>query len=107
MNLPEAAAGRLEEMGDFKNRRKWGRDHHPYGYSVWMAGGGVRGGQTYGETDEFGYRAVVNRTKVSDYHATILHLLGLDHEELDYRHNGRSERLTDVYRAQVIRELVG
>lgn len=96
-----------ELRGKDAGRGNEGRDHHPYGYSVWMAGGGVRGGQTYGETDEFGYRAVVNRTKVSDYHATILHLLGLDHEELDYRHNGRSERLTDVYRAQVIRELVG
>ena len=95
-----------ELRGKDAGRGNEGRDHHPYGYSVWLAGGGIRGGQTYGETDDFGYRSVVNRTKVSDYHATILHLLGLDHEELGYRHNGRDERLTDVYPAQVIRPLV-
>jgi uncharacterized protein (DUF1501 family) len=83
-----------------------GRDHHPYGFSVWMAGGGVQGGQTYGETDDFGYRSVVNRTKMSDHHATILHLMGLDHEELVYEKDGRDEKLTDVYDARVIRELV-
>ncbi len=83
-----------------------GRDHHPYGFSVWMAGGGVKGGQTYGETDDFGYRSVVNRTKMSDYHATILHLMGIDHEELVHEKNGRDEKLTDVYDARVIRELV-
>ena len=83
-----------------------GRDHHPYGFSVWMAGGGVQGGQTYGETDDFGYRSVVNRTKMSDYHATILHLMGLNHEELVHEKNGRDEKLTDVYDARVIRELV-
>ncbi len=83
-----------------------GRDHHPYGFSVWMAGGGIRGGQTYGATDDFGYRAVENRTKYSDYHATVLHLLGLDHENLVHEHNGRNERLTDVYDAHVIQDLL-
>ena len=61
-----------------------GRDHHPYGFSVWMAGGGIKGGQTYGATDDFGYRSVTNRTKYSDYHATVLHQLGFDHKELVY-----------------------
>ena len=83
-----------------------GRDHHPYGFSVWMAGGGIRGGQTYGSTDDFGYRSVVNRTQYSDYHATVLHQLGFNHKELVYEHNGRNERLTDVYDAHVIRDLI-
>ena len=95
-----------ELRGDKAKRGNEGRDHHPYGFSVWMAGGGVKGGQTYGATDEFGYRAVERRTQMADYHATILHLLGLDHEDLTYDHNGRSERLTDVYKAQVIPELI-
>ena len=84
-----------------------GRDHHPYGFSVWLAGGGIKGGQSYGATDDFGYRAIENRTKVSDLHATILHQMGLDHEALTYRHNARDERLTDVYDASVIDPLVG
>ncbi|MFP6621395.1 MAG: DUF1501 domain-containing protein [Pirellulaceae bacterium] len=95
-----------ELRGSGAKRGNEGRDHHPYGYSVWMAGGGIKGGQTYGETDDFGYRSVVNRTRLSDYHATILHLLGLDHEKLDHEHNGRSEKLTDVYEAQVIKQLL-
>ena len=84
-----------------------GRDHHPYGFSVWLAGGGVRGGQAYGTTDDFGYRSIENRTQTADLHATILHPLGLDHEQLTYTHNGRDERLTDVYEARVISELIG
>ena len=88
------------------SKQNTGRDHHPYGFSVWMAGGGVKGGQTYGATDDFGYRSVENRTQTADYHATILHLLGLDHDDLSYDHNGRSERLTDVYKARVIPELI-
>jgi len=95
-----------ELRGNAAKRGNEGRDHHPYGYSVWMAGGGIKGGQTYGETDDFGYRSVLNRTKLSDYHATVLHLLGLDHEKLDHEHNGRSEKLTDVYEAQVIKPLL-
>jgi len=83
-----------------------GRDHHPYGFSVWLAGGGIRGGQAYGATDDFGYRAIAHRTQTADLHATILHQLGLDHERLTYSHNSRDERLTDVYHAEVIRQLV-
>jgi hypothetical protein len=74
-----------------------GRDHHPYGFTMWLAGAGVRGGLVYGATDEFGWDAVENRVHVHDLHATILHLLGLDHEKLTYRHAGRDYRLTDVY----------
>ncbi len=83
-----------------------GRDHHPYGFSIWLAGGGVRGGQVYGATDDFGYRAVINRTQTADLHATVLHLLGLDHESLTFAHNSRDERLTDVYKARVIRDIL-
>ena len=83
-----------------------GRDHHPYGFSVWLAGGGSRGGQAYGATDDFGYRAITNRTQTADLHATMLHLLGLDPERLTFSHNSRDERLTDVYKARVINELL-
>jgi hypothetical protein len=74
-----------------------GRDHHPFGFTMWLAGGGVRGGLAYGATDEFGWEAVENRVHVHDLHATILHLLGLDHERLTYHFAGRDYRLTDVY----------
>lgn len=74
-----------------------GRDHNPQGFSIWLAGGGIRGGMTYGATDEFGYRAVENVVSVHDLHATMLHLLGIDHERLTYRWSGRDVRLTDVY----------
>lgn len=74
-----------------------GRDHNHHGFSMWMAGGGVRGGMTYGETDDFGFKAVSDKVHIHDLHATILHLLGLDHERLTYRHAGRDYRLTDVY----------
>jgi hypothetical protein len=73
-----------------------GRDHNPWGYSVWLAGAGVKGGFAYGATDAVGLRAAENKVHVNDLHATILHLLGLDHELLTYFHNGRDERLTDV-----------
>jgi hypothetical protein len=73
-----------------------GRDHNPYGFSIWMAGGGVKPGITYGATDEFGYYAVEDRMHIHDLHATILHLLGIDHEKLTYFHSGRNFRLTDV-----------
>jgi hypothetical protein len=85
---------------------KDGRDHHPYGFSVWLAGGGAKGGQTYGATDDFGYRATVDRCSVADLHATMLYLLGLDHKRLTYKHHGRDERLTDVYEAKVLRPLL-
>jgi uncharacterized protein (DUF1501 family) len=73
-----------------------GRDHNHYGFSVWLAGGGVKGGTVYGATDEFGFRATEQPVHVHDLHATILHLLGLDHERLTFRYAGRDFRLTDV-----------
>ena len=76
--------------------KKPGRDHNHYGFTVWMAGGGVKPGFAYGETDDFGMRAVQNRMHVHDLHATILHLLGLDHQRLTFRHSGRDFRLTDT-----------
>ena len=74
-----------------------GRNHNPYGFCMWMAGGGVKGGMSYGETDDFGFEATVHRAHVHDIHATILHLMGLDHERLTYFHQGREESLTDVH----------
>ncbi len=82
-----------------------GRDHNHLGFTMWLAGGGVKGGMTYGATDEFGFRAVENRVHVHDLQATALHLLGLDHERLTYRHSGRDFRLTDV-EGSVVRELL-
>jgi hypothetical protein len=83
-----------------------GRDHSPRGFSTWLAGGGVKGGTAYGATDEFGYAAVENRVHVHDLHATILHLLGFDHERLTYFHAGRQQRLTDVS-GRVVEAIVG
>jgi uncharacterized protein (DUF1501 family) len=82
-----------------------GRDHNPAGFSVWMAGGGIKGGQVIGATDEFGYHAAVDPHPVNDFHATILHTLGLDHTKLTYLHNGRQFRLTDVA-GNVIQQMV-
>ena len=73
-----------------------GRDHSPYGFSIWLAGGGIKGGQVIGATDEFGYRPAVEPHSINDLHATVLHKLGLDHTQLTYFHNGRMQRLTDV-----------
>ncbi|MEP6754437.1 MAG: DUF1501 domain-containing protein [Chthonomonadales bacterium] len=74
-----------------------GRNHNPYGFTTWMAGGNVKGGTSFGETDEFGFAAAVNKTHMHDIHATILALMGMDHTQLTYFHQGRDERLTDVY----------
>jgi hypothetical protein len=82
-----------------------GRDHNHYGFTTWLAGGGVKGGQVYGATDDFGFKAVENRLHIHDLHATILHLLGFDHERLTYRHAGRDFRLTDVH-GQVVKALI-
>jgi hypothetical protein len=82
-----------------------GREHHPFGFSMWLAGGGVRGGLAYGATDEFGWHATENRVHVHDLHATILHLLGLDHKKLTYRYSGRDFRLTDVH-GQIVRDIL-
>lgn len=74
-----------------------GREHHPFGFTMWLAGGGIRPGMVYGETDEYGWHAIRDKVHVHDLHATMLHLLGLDHKKLTYRYSGRDYRLTDVY----------
>jgi hypothetical protein len=94
------------EFGRTPHAQGSGRDHNNKGFSLWMAGGGIRGGQTYGATDELGYEAVENPVQIHDWHATILHLLGLDHEKLTYRHAGRDFRLTDV-KGNVVTQIIG
>lgn len=82
-----------------------GRDHNPGGFTVWLAGGGVKPGLAYGETDEFGHAAIANKVHMHDLHATILHLLGIDHEQLTYRYAGRNFRLTDVH-GRVVKDII-
>ena len=82
-----------------------GRDHNNHGFSVWLAGGGVQGGMAYGATDEFGFAAIENKVHVHDLHATLLHLMGIDHEKLTYRYSGRDFRLTDVH-GRVVKEIL-
>ena len=82
-----------------------GRDHNHWGFTMWLAGGGVKGGMTYGATDEFGFQAAENRVHVHDLHATLLHLLGFDHERFTYRYAGRDFRLTDVH-GHVVRDII-
>ena len=82
-----------------------GRDHNPFGFTMWMAGGGVKGGMTYGATDEYGYKAIENKLQMHDLHATILHLLGMDHTKLTFRYSGRDYCLTDVH-GHVIKEIL-
>jgi hypothetical protein len=83
-----------------------GRDHNPWGYSVWLAGGGIKGGMAYGATDPVGLRAAENKVHVHDFHATLLHLLGLDYHELSYFHNGLDERLTGPAEVRVVEEIL-
>ena len=82
-----------------------GRDHNPFGFSLWLAGGGAKGGTIYGQTDEFGYKAIENKAEIHDLHATMLHLLGLDHTRVTFRFSGRDMRLTDVH-GHVIHDVV-
>jgi hypothetical protein len=82
-----------------------GRDHNNLGYTIWMAGGGVKGGLAFGATDEFGHKAVENPVHIHDWHATILHLLGLDHQRLTFNYGGRDFRLTDVY-GKVVKPII-
>jgi hypothetical protein len=82
-----------------------GREHHPFGFTMFLAGGGIKGGMTYGSTDDFGWHAVENRVHVHDLHATILHLMGIDHEKLTYRYSGRDYRLTDVH-GRVVKDIL-
>ena len=82
-----------------------GRDHHPFAFSIWLAGGGVKRGHVHGKTDDFGYGVVEAPVHVHDLQATILHLLGVDHERLTYRQSGRDFRLTDVH-GRVVNEIL-
>jgi hypothetical protein len=88
------------------SRENYGRDHHPRCFTMWMAGGGAKGGTIYGETDEFSYNIVKDPIHIRDFHATILHLLGFDHERLSFKHQGLDQKLTGVEPARVIRELI-
>jgi hypothetical protein len=83
-----------------------GRDHHPNAFTMWLAGGGIKGGVTLGESDEFGFNVVQDRVHVRDLHATILHLLGLDHTKLSVKFQGLDMRLTGVEPARVVKELL-
>jgi uncharacterized protein (DUF1501 family) len=84
------------EVGGGAGPTQNGRDHNPFGFTVWLAGGGIKGGMTYGATDDFGFKAIEKPVHVHDLHATILHLMGIDHTKLTYRYSGRDFRLTDV-----------
>jgi len=93
------------ELGTQGGGATLGRDHNHWGFSLWMAGGGIKGGTIYGATDKFGFKAVENPVSVHDLHATILHLLGIDHKRLTYRYAGRDFRLTDVH-GQVVKDVI-
>lgn len=92
-------------QGDINNKPKWGRDHHPYAFTLWMAGGGVKPGMTYGESDDIGFNVAKDPVHVHDFQATLMHLLGLDHEKLTYKFQGRHYRLTDVH-GQVVKGIL-
>jgi Protein of unknown function (DUF1501) len=91
---------------DAGGRTKAGRDHNTYGFSMWVAGGGFKAGMTYGETDEFGHKAVKDIVNQHDYHATLLHLFGLDHTKLTFKRNGSDMSLTDGQGGEVIKQIL-
>jgi uncharacterized protein (DUF1501 family) len=84
-------------QGDIKDTKSWGRDHHPYAFTLWMAGGGIKPGISYGESDEFGHNAMKDPVDVHDFQATLMHLMGIEHTKFTYRFQGRHFRLTDVH----------
>ncbi len=92
-------------QGNIDDKKTWGRDHHPYAFTIWMAGGGVKPGISYGASDEFAFNAVQDPVHVHDFQATVLHLLGIDHERLTYKFQGRYFRLTDVH-GKVVKEII-
>ena len=98
--------GRLPVIQNDLGREKVGRDHNTYGFTIWLAGGGIKGGMTYGETDEWSHKAVKDIVTHHDYHATLLHLFGLDHTQLIYRRAGRELSLTDTKPARVVKEIL-
>ena len=98
--------GRLPVTENHGKPEKAGRDHNGQGFSCWLAGGGIRGGMTFGETDEFGHRATVNKLTPNDIQATILHLFGMDHEQLTFHYNGREQLLTNGRECRVVHEIL-
>ena len=88
------------------SKTNYGRDHHPRCFTMWMAGGGARGGQAYGETDDFSYNIVKDPCNVHDFHSTVLHLMGIDRERFTFRANGLDQKLTGVEATKVIKELL-
>jgi len=92
-------------QGDINNRPRWGRDHHPYAFTVWMAGGGIKPGMTWGASDDLGINVAENPVHVHDLQATILHQLGIDHEKLTYKFQGRQFRLTDIH-GEVVHDIL-
>jgi hypothetical protein len=92
-------------QGDIKNRKRWGRDHHPYAFTVWMAGGGIKPGITYGESDDLGINVAKDGVHVHDLQATIMNQMGIDHERLTFRFQGRQFRLTDVH-GKVVKQIL-
>ena len=99
--------GEMGRLPVVQNEKSPGRDHNTYGFSMWLAGGGFKPGTIYGETDEVGHRAAVNKVTANDYQATLLHQFGLDHPQLTYHHGGRSQKLPDDRPARVVREILG
>jgi len=95
----------VQEVGGGGGNQQNGRDHNPFGFTMWLAGGGIKGGITYGATDDFGFKAIEKPVHVHDLHATILHLLGIDHTKLTYRYSGRDFRLTDVS-GEVLKDII-
>jgi hypothetical protein len=93
-------------QGNIQDVKNWGRDHHPYAFTIWMAGGGIKAGTTYGESDEFGHNVARDGVHVHDFQATVLHLLGIDHERLTFKFQGRQFRLTDVH-GHVVKGILG
>ena len=87
-------------------KENYGRDHHPRCFSMWMAGGGSKGGAIYGETDDFSYNIVKDPLHIRDFHATVLHLLGFDHQRFTYKHQGLDQRLTGVEAAHIVEDLL-
>jgi len=100
-------AGEFGRLPISQKGAKPGRDHNPHAFTVWLAGGGVKGGVHYGETDDIGFKAVVNKVSVGDFHATLLALLGLDHEKLTFNFQGLDQRLTGIERHRVVKEIIG
>ena len=99
------SAGEFGRLPISQKGAKPGRDHNPHAFTAWLAGAGVKGGFHYGETDNIGFKSVLNRVSVRDFHATILHALGIDHEKLIFPFQGLDQRLTGVERARVVGEI--